>query len=349
MRWIPLFVSLFLCSFLPTAGNAQSFSYADDCVTNVDNATAIIPETADLTLPTGASLEPADTLALRNDAGECVGYGVWKNNGSDLSIAAAGPTSVDEATSGYQSGDPLSFEVYDESESTVVELGEDVDYANCDTVAVPICKDDGKYANGSAHVVQALNKSSLPVKLANFNAERDGNRVLLEWTTAQETNNAGFEIQYKGTNADSTWEALRFVEGAGTTSETTSYTIKTDPLDVGTYQFRLRQVDQSGVGSLSAKKTVEIALDGPYRLKPVAPNPVRDEARFSVTVADPQQVTVTMYNVIGQRIATIYDRSVPANDRQDIQVRARNRSSGVYILRIEGEHFSDTQRMTIVR
>lgn len=349
MRWIPFFLSLFLCSFVPTAGNAQSFSYADDCVTNVDNATAIISKTADLTLPDGASLEPADTLALRNDAGACVGYGVWKNNDSDLAIAAAGPTSVDEASSGYESGDLLSFEVYDESESAVVELGEDVEYATCDTVAVPICRDDGKYADGSAHVVQALKKSSLPVELADFSAERDGDRVLLEWTTAQETNNAGFEIQYRGTGADSTWDALQFVEGAGTTSETTSYTVKTDPLDVGKYEFRLRQVDQSGVGTLSDKKTVEISLDAPYRLQPVSPNPVRDQARFSVTVADPQHVTVTMYNVIGQRIATLYDQSVSANERQNIQVRARNRSSGVYILRIEGEHFSDTQRMTIVR
>lgn len=349
MRWIPVFLSLIICSLFPTIGNAQSFSYADDCISNVDNATAIISKNADLTLPGGTSLEPADTLALRNDAGDCVGYGVWKNDGSDLAIAAAGPTSIDEAASGYESGDPLSFEVYDESESAVVELGQDVDYAACDTIAVAICRDDGKYADGSAHVVQALNKSSLPVQLADFNAERDGDRVLLEWTTAQEKNNAGFEIQYRGADADSTWEALQFVEGAGTTSETTSYTLKTDPLDVGTYQFRLRQVDQTGAGSLSAEKTVEITLDGPYRLKPVSPNPVRSQARFSVTVADPQQVTVTMYNVIGQRVATIYDRSVPANERQNIQVRARNRSSGVYILRVEGEKFSDTQRMTIVR
>ena len=61
----------------------------------------------------------------------------------------------------------------------------------------------------------------LPVELTAFEALTDGTEAVLRWTTASETNNAGFEIQAKAGAAD--WQAVTFVEGQGTTTAAQAY------------------------------------------------------------------------------------------------------------------------------
>lgn len=344
-----LLSSVLLLLMMPATGSAQSFHYADDCVGNVDNATVLLPSTVDPALPNDTRLASGDTVAVRTSDGTCVGYGAW-TDGEPLAIAAAGSTSIEEAESGYSNGSSLAFEVFDRSESNVVEVGSDVQYTSCSNVAVAPCRDDGSYADGAFFVVEALQSTALPVELTDFAATRVDDRVRLKWTTAQEVNNAGFEVQHRqDTSAPASWNTLRFVEGAGTTSETTTYTLKTEPLEVGDHQFRLRQVDQDGTSSLSKKASVKVKLNETYQLSDVAPNPVRTSAKLTVAVQEKQRVTVALYNTLGQRVATLYNQAVPANQKQTIRVRAEDRSSGLYVLRVKGKTFSDTKRMTIVR
>jgi len=348
MRLWTLLLALPLCLSSIGPAQAQSFHYAENCVSNVDNATVLLPSSADLTLPSGQTLASSDTLALRNSNGDCAGYGTW--TGSSLAIAAAGPSTLEEAASGYQNGATLSFEVFDVSEGTAVDVGGQVTYQPCDDVGVTTCQDDGTYTDGALFVINALNNSALPVELTDLTAAREGRRVRLEWATAQETNNAGFEVQHRLADESApAWTTIQFVDGAGTTSNPTSYTLKTDPLEVGAHEFRLQQVDQDGSTSLSTTVTVEMTLDEAYRLSPVAPNPVQSEARLSITVRKTQNVTVSMYNVLGQRVATLYDRTLSANQKQDIRIPVQNQSSGSYFLRIEGETFTDTQRLSVVQ
>lgn len=343
-------VALSVCLPYVSLLHAQPVNYPDACISNVDNATVVIPQDADLTLENGTSLAAQDTLALRDSDGDCVGYGVWNDDGTDLALSAAGSASIDEASSGYTEEASLSYEAYDASKETLVDLGDDVAYAACDTLAVAPCRDDGSYADGVVFVVEALQKSEMPVELASFSASRTEERALLKWTTAQEQSNAGFEVQHRRKDASaSSWTSLQFIEGTGTTTEPTTYSLKTEPLAVGTHQFRLRQVDHDGTASLSSTVSVDLTLDEPYRIRPVSPNPVRRTAQLSITVKESQRVRVSMYNVLGQQVATLHDRTIPANDTQNIQVQGHSRPSGVYLLQVEGEQFSDAQRMTVVR
>jgi hypothetical protein len=73
----------------------------------------------------------------------------------------------------------------------------------------------------------------LPVELTSFEVRLDGDAVQLRWTTASETNNAGFEV-------------LHFVEGHGTTTEAQTYGFTAEELSAGRYVFRLRQIDYDG-------------------------------------------------------------------------------------------------------
>src|SRR5690606_5901494 len=121
----------------------------------------------------------------------------------------------------------------------------------------------------------------IPVELASFNAAVSGNDVTLNWITASETNNYGFEIQRslkdgkfirQSVNEDR-WEVVGFVEGKGTTSEQQFYTFTDRYLSAGKYQYRLKQIDFAG--SVNYSKIVEVNTSVPvgFVLEQNYPNP----------------------------------------------------------------------------
>lgn len=91
--------------------------------------------------------------------------------------------------------------------------------------------------------------TALPVKLSFFQALTQEKSIQLQWITANETNNQGFEVLHS-TDAY-VWQALGFVEGHGTITEPSSYTFQhLNPSPLGNY-YRLRQVDFDGKAEFS--------------------------------------------------------------------------------------------------
>ena len=188
--------------------------------------------------------------------------------------------------------------------------------------------------------------STLPVELVGVEAALEGEAAVLTWKTASETNNAGFAVEHK--RGDSSFKELGFVDGTGTTTEPQTYRFRTSALKVGTHTFRLRQEDLDGSSTFSKEITVERTLAGAYNVSPVAPNPVSDNSTVSVTVQKTQDVRVSVYNVLGKRVALLHDGPMPANDPTTLRV-GTDLQSGVYFLRVEGDSFSVTRKFVRVR
>jgi len=86
--------------------------------------------------------------------------------------------------------------------------------------------------------------NALPIKLLSFDAQKNGDVVDLSWVTAEEINNDFFTIERSVDGQ--VFEELTQVQGAGTSSESRSYsTIDNDPLS-GTSYYRLKQTDFNG-------------------------------------------------------------------------------------------------------
>jgi hypothetical protein len=194
----------------------------------------------------------------------------------------------------------------------------------------------------------------LPVELDEFTAQLDDEAAVLQWRTASETNNAGFEVQHKGPDADRYSEA-GFVESkadGGTTTETTAYQHEVTDLTPGTHQFRLRQVDTDGTGHLSNTTSITVRMEEAVRLMAPAPNPVRSQAQLRFGVQKAGEVTVSLYNVLGQEVATVYEGTPTPGEMQTVQLGASQLSelpSGVYFVRLEANGEIRTQRMVRVR
>ncbi len=187
---------------------------------------------------------------------------------------------------------------------------------------------------------------ALPVELVSFNAVQNNAAALLTWETASETNNAGFEVQMQ---VNGQYQALGFVEGYGTTTEARSYTYRIDRLEPGTHRFRLKQIDFDGTFAFSPEVEVMVALVDDYRLSEAFPNPFNPTTQFTLTVSRDQKVTVLAYNMLGQQVATLFEGTLGANEPRTITFEAANLPSGLYLYRAQGESFSATRQVTLLK
>jgi hypothetical protein len=117
----------------------------------------------------------------------------------------------------------------------------------------------------------------LPVTFGSFNGKLAGNTATLTWTTLSETNNKGFVVEKSldGT----TFQALSFVEGNGTTNQKQAYTYSDATASNPAY-YRLKQVDFDGKFAYS--NTIYLSEQKQKTASLVAfPNPSKGEITLS--------------------------------------------------------------------
>jgi hypothetical protein len=157
----------------------------------------------------------------------------------------------------------------------------------------PLASGSVTVSNFNLHYVS--NSSALPVELLTFAGQATAQGNLLTWTTANETNNKGFEIErsYDG----KTFEKIGFVKGNGTSSvqQTYSFTDNT-PLSKTTY-YRLQQVDFDGSKAFS--NTISIEPQVFNKGLKVYPNPSSDGQIF-VEIPQNTEGGILVMNSVGQ-------------------------------------------------
>ncbi len=196
----------------------------------------------------------------------------------------------------------------------------------------------------------------LPVELSTFEAVADGGVIALTWSTASETNNAGFEVQYAAADS-AVFRSAGFREGEGTTSEKQSYAFSFKPPVPGSYKVRLKQVDFDGASTFSPEISVvltELLTDADghpvaYVFGEPAPNPFSHTTAAQLLVSKAQHVEVALYNVVGSRVATLFRGTLPASTAKRLTIDGSGLPSGVYFMRVEGETFSESRQVVLVK
>ncbi len=89
---------------------------------------------------------------------------------------------------------------------------------------------------------------TLPVELASFVSAINGRNVELNWATASETNNSGFDIERSNVRVQTSneWTKIGNVEGNGTINSQMNYSFADKNLASGSYSYRLKQIDFNG-------------------------------------------------------------------------------------------------------
>jgi hypothetical protein len=106
--------------------------------------------------------------------------------------------------------------------------------------------------------------------------------------------------------------------------------------------------DWGADGSLLAASSASAPLVG-FAISDVFPNPLRDAAALTLTVARAQHVTAAVYDVQGRRVASSFEGEVAVGVPLDLTLDVRGLAPGVYVVRVQGETFAESRRLVVTR
>jgi hypothetical protein len=187
----------------------------------------------------------------------------------------------------------------------------------------------------------------LPVELNSFNAVLNGNSVALNWSTATEVNNYGFNIERKPENGS--WNKIGFVQGHGNSNSPKSYSFIDDSPPGGKLSYRLQQIDLEGVSKNF--DPVNVSFEIPKsELKQNYPNPFNPSTVITYNLSTNSYVSLKIYDVLGNQVAVvangfqnagIYNIKVDASDFK--------LSSGIYFYKLITDKFIETKKMILTK
>ena len=201
-------------------------------------------------------------------------------------------------------------------------------------------------AGVSGRFISPVDFSIIPVELTSFVGSTVNGTVVLNWNTATETNNSGFELQRSSDRIN--FSNIAFVPGFGTTTEPRSYSYTDKSANNGTYYFRLKQIDFNGAFAYSQIVEVDVAAPIDFALIQNYPNPFNPSTIISYSLPQNSLVTLKVYDVLGNEVATLVNETKSAG-KYDIRFDASGLSNGIYFYSIKAENFTSTKKMILMK
>ena len=197
---------------------------------------------------------------------------------------------------------------------------------------------------------------TVPVELLSFSSSIVGSNVTLNWSTATELNNHGFEIERSFNKKN--WATIGFREGKGTTSELQQYSYSDELSDIvpSKLYYRLKQIDFNGSFEYSNIVEVEI-VPTKFALEQNYPNPFNPVTiiNYSIPNVTPSgvegfQVQLKVFDVLGNEVAALVNEEKPAGS-YNVQFTINNvqLSSGIYFYQLKAGDYVETKKMVLMK
>jgi len=195
----------------------------------------------------------------------------------------------------------------------------------------------------------------VPVELTSFTATSKLGNVILNWATATELNNQGFEIERKLDN--SVWERISFIEGYGTTTEPNEYSYidNVSGITATSLTYRLKQIDFDGSYEYSDEVLVDNAVPVDYALEQNYPNPFNPSTNIRYTVPQSSYIVIKVFDILGNEIETLV-REEKQIGMYEVEYDATALPSGSYFYRLQAVPigrqagtFIETKKMVLLR
>lgn len=197
----------------------------------------------------------------------------------------------------------------------------------------------------------------IPVELKSFTGDVIDGNILLNWTTATEMNNQGFEIQrnqkspsgsLQGNVNNQNWKKIGFVQGFGTTAEQHSYTFTDEHLLSGKYQYRLKQIDFDGTFEYSNVVDVEVRHPDDFRLSQNYPNPFNPNTNIEYQIPYPGFVTLKVYDALGNEVAELVNAEKSAGSYL-VEFNGGKLASGIYFYQLKAGSYTATKKLLLLK
>jgi len=173
--------------------------------------------------------------------------------------------------------------------------------------------------------------SSLPVELMDFTATAKENQIDLNWQTANERDNAGFEI-HRSIHPNRGFTSIGWVTGFGTNNGQ-KYTYPDLEVVPGTsYFYQLKQIDYDEKFELSDIVSARLAAE--VAVVDLHPNPVRDQLTFSLALEGRHAVQIFMIDILGR---IVLESTTEFQNLAEQNFDLSHLTRGIYFLNIELE------------
>ena len=196
----------------------------------------------------------------------------------------------------------------------------------------------------------------VPIELSSFVGSVIEDRVVLNWATASQTNNAGFRV-LRSTDGETYEVVSALIAGAGTTDQLVDYMFEDTSLPaVEKVYYLLEQIDLDG--TINRSNPIEVLLGARFTLptefaSTVYPNPFNPRTTISYDLPAETDVSIVIYDAIGQEIRQLVSRHYTAG-RYSVQWDAKDHlgrsvGSGVYIAKIKAGSNTAIQKMLLLK
>ena len=201
----------------------------------------------------------------------------------------------------------------------------------------------------------------LPVELSSFSANTIDGKVILNWKTATEVNNYGFEVERTvgspqssaGSQSQNTWEKIGFVNGSGNSNSPKEYSFVDKTVLSGKYLYRLKQIDNDGGFNFSQEVEVKVEdIPTEFALYQNYPNPFNPNTVINYQLPVNGFVTLKVYDVLGNEVVTLVNEvKEPGSYEVEFQSTVGNGqlAGGVYFYQLKAGAFVQTKKMLYLR
>ncbi len=187
----------------------------------------------------------------------------------------------------------------------------------------------------------------LPVELTSFVSVINNNNVTLNWSTASEINNSGFDIERSSVNGE--WSKVGNVTGNGTSAVSHSYSYTDRNIETGNYNYRLKQIDFNGnFEYFNLSNEVIIGIPSKYDLSQNYPNPFNPSTTISYEIPVDGAVSLKIFDMSGKEVMSLVD-GVKNAGYYSINFNAANLSSGIYFYSLSANDFTSVKKMMLIK
>ncbi len=191
--------------------------------------------------------------------------------------------------------------------------------------------------------------TATPVALRALSVTALPDRRVIAWDVVDEVDIAEYRVYRRGPG-DTAEARVRTVPATGRVHYEV---LDAAPLSAGAYRYTLSAMETDGSERVLGSRDVSIQTTPGVALEQNVPNPFNPSTEIRVELASPGSVNLSVYDVAGRFVTTIYAGKQTAGTRRyrwaGRDARGRPVASGVYVYRLRVGSRTFSRKMVLVR
>lgn len=154
---------------------------------------------------------------------------------------------------------------------------------------------------GAGRAYSFISSGTLPVSFVNFSGYKDGNSNQLQWSTATEINNLGFEVQRSSDGINySTVGFINSLAAGGNSNSLLQYRFTDNNVTGSKQHYRLRQVDNDNRSKLSNIVLIDGSKAVILNVDALFPNPASTTVNVQIASPGREKLILSVRDLAGK-------------------------------------------------